>query len=259
MPVLQSPVDFFRQLLAMPPAERLKSLTNRPAAARARIMAKVHEYLALDPDERELRLRATELRWYLTPLFRVAEADRAARLAQVPENLRGLVQSRLEQWEVLPPQMQQEFLANDQTLPYFAHIETTNPPAANPEQQKIADQFNQFFELTPMEKRQTLNTLSAAERVQMEQTLQSFEKLPPEQRLLCVRNYAKFASMSDTDRVKFMKNAQSWSRMSPKERQAWRDLVAQVPIWPPMPLPIMPPSLVPHPTPKISRASVATN
>ena len=69
-PVVLSPVEFFRQLLAMLPAERNSSLTNRTPEARARILAKVREYQALDPDERELRLRATELRWYLLPLLR---------------------------------------------------------------------------------------------------------------------------------------------------------------------------------------------
>ena len=59
----ESPVYFFRQLLAMTPQEREDYLTNRPPEIHERILAKVHEYLALEPDERELRLRATELRW----------------------------------------------------------------------------------------------------------------------------------------------------------------------------------------------------
>ena len=59
-PTGASPVDFFRQLLAMSPAERNQSLTNRSPEIRARILAKVREYQALGPDERELRLRATE-------------------------------------------------------------------------------------------------------------------------------------------------------------------------------------------------------
>ncbi len=141
---------------------------HQPAAAGARQDSRqVREYQALGPDERELRLRATELRWYLTPLLHVPAAERAERLAQVPEDLRGLVQSRLAQWDILPPSIQQEFLTNDQTLHYFARIEPAGTPAANPEQQKIAEQFNQFFELTPAEKRRTLGTLSDAERAQM--------------------------------------------------------------------------------------------
>jgi hypothetical protein len=260
VPQIQSPVTFFRQLLAMSPSERIISLTNRTPETRARIMAKVHEYLVLSPDERELRLRSTELRWYLTPLFRMAPADREPRLALVPDDMRALVKSRLTQWDLLPPPLQQEFLANDRALHYFAHIETTNSATTSSEQQTIAGQFNQIFELTPEEKQQALKTLSNAERAQMEKTLQAFGQLPPRQRLLCVKNYARFTGMSPAERADFLKNAQRWSQMSPQERQTWRDLVANVPLWPPLPPTILPPNLIPpHPPLKLPRPNVATN
>ena len=105
-----SPVNYFRQLLAMTPRDRNNYLTNRPPEIRARILAKIREYLALGPDERELRLSATELRWYLLPLLRESPPDRDARLAQVPDELRDLVKSRLDQWDALTPQSRQEFL-----------------------------------------------------------------------------------------------------------------------------------------------------
>ena len=259
MPVAPSPVTFFRQLLVLPPIERSAALTNRPPEARARIMAKVREYLALTPDERELRLRATELRWYLTPLLRVAPADRTARLATVPEVLRGLVESRLKQWDILPPPLQKEFLDNDRTLHYFARLEPTNSIAASPEQQKIAQEFDRFFELTKSEQQQTLTTLSVAERAAMEKTLQTFEKLPLQQRSTCLRNYAKFAGMTAAERAEFLKNAEHWAKLTPAERQSWRDLVARVPIMPPMPGNGLPANILPPMPQKIPRPSVATN
>lgn len=261
LPQSASPVAFFRELLAMSPAERFNSLTNRTPEARQRILAKVHEYLALDPDERELRLCATELRWYLLPLLRTSPTNYEAELAYVPDNLRPLVKSRLQQWEILPPPLQQEFLENDRALHYFTRLGPPNEDtasAADPQRQKIAGEFDQFFELTPSEKAKTLNTLSDAERAQMEKTLQTFETLPPAQRIRCVHNFTKFAGMSPQERAEFLKNAQLWAKMSPKERQTWRDLVAHVPLWPPMPpsalMPPMPPSLQKHLHP-----TVATN
>jgi len=249
-------VAFFRQLLAMTPEERDAALTNRPPEARDRIRAKLNEYQVLAPNERELRLRATELRWYLMPLLQASPADRATRLATVPDPMRDLVKSRLDQWSILPPPLQEEFLQNDQALHYFALIETTNRPVATPQQQKLADQFGRFFELTPDEKQQTLSTLSETERAQMQKTLQSFEKLPSQMRLVCVRNYAKFAGMSDVERAEFLKNAESWSKMSPNERQAWRDLVENVPEWPPLPWGVGPP--MPN-DPAVLQSNVATN
>jgi len=274
-PPLQSPVAFFRKLLAMTPAEQEGYLTNRPPEIRARLLAKIHEYQALDPGERELRLRATELRWYLLPLLRTPPADRAHQLTAVPDDLRDLIQARLGQWDILPPPLQQEFLENERALRYFTHVDATNSPSlpggggerslpdsdrdrwnalSDEQRQRIAGQFNQFFDLTPAEKNRALGALSPLERQQMEKTLQMFDQLLPVQRRECVRAFTKFADMSPPDRAEFLKNAQRWSQMSPQDRQTWRDLVAHVPKWPPLPPLPLPPRLPPH-----LRTLVATN
>ena len=199
MPHSKSPVDLFRELLALTPAERENYLTNRPPEIRDRILAKVREYEALDPNERELRLRATEFRWYLLPLMHESPTNRAARLAAIPDDLRDLVKTRLTLWDILPPPLQKEFFENERALRYFTHVDLPNSPPMPPmppghgwhhgpqdpdlahwntlsedQRQKITAQFNQFFELTPMEKKKTLNTLSDAERQQMEKTLEAF-------------------------------------------------------------------------------------
>jgi hypothetical protein len=267
----KSPVDLFRQLLTMTPDERDKFLVIYPTEIRARILAKVGEYEALNPDDRALRLRATELRWYLLPLLRDAPTNRAARLAQVPDDLRELVQNRLQGWIILPPPLQQEFLENEGALGYFTHMDVSNNPAENPgralgdtdrvrwdalsenERRFVTAQFKHFFELTPDEKQKTLNTLSDSERQQMEKTLQSFDKMPPMQRVECVNAFAKFASMDAQQRAEFLKNAERWSEMSPAERQSWRDLVVSVPQWPPLPIGLMPPM------PPEASPAVATN
>ncbi len=259
VPRIQSPVDFFRQLLAMTPAQLNNSLTNRSPEARARILTKVHEYQKLAPNERELRLRATELRWWLTPMLRMEPQNRASRLSLVPGDLRGLVDSRLRRWDLLPPPLKDEMLANDRTLHYFARVDATNSTTLTAGQQKLSDQFNQLFDLTAAEKQSTLSSLSEVEREQMEKTLKTFEKLPPQQRYLCIRNYAKFAGMSPAERATFLKNAESWSKLPPQERQAWRDLVAQIPQWPPMPPPRVPANIIPPTLPKMQPPGVATN
>ncbi|MGA2180717.1 MAG: DUF3106 domain-containing protein [Verrucomicrobiota bacterium] len=266
VPHLKSPVDLFRELLAMTPAERENYLTNRPPGIRDRILAKVREYEALDPNERELRLRATELGWYLLPLMHESPTNRAAQLAAIPDDLRALVKAHLMQWDILPSPLQQEFLESEHALRYFTHVDLPISPPMPPmppghgwhnsppdpdlahwnvlsedQHQKITAQCNQFFELTPMEKKKTLNTLSAAERQQMEKTLETFGKLPPAQRLKCIRSFTEFAGMSAQEKQDFLKNAQRWSQMSPKERQTWRDLVTHVPEWPPLSPALMPP------------------
>jgi hypothetical protein len=251
----QAPVEFFRKLLEASPTERSRMLAGRPESRKAQVLAKVREYEALNPEEREARLQATELRWYLMPLMRAARANRAPLLERVPPDLLPLVKSRLLQWDILPPPLQQEFLANDDALRYFA--QTSRAGTTNAAEEKMAEQFSRIFQVTPDERKRLLDTLSDAERAQMEKTLKTFDDMPPQQKLMCVRNYAKFAGMSEADRAEFLKNADNWSKMSADERQTWRDLVAAVPIWPPMP-PLMPP-LPPSLAPNAPRSPVATN
>jgi hypothetical protein len=262
-PSISSPVAQFRHLLDLPPRERENYLTNRPPEIRAALRAKIQEYLAMDPDSRELRLRATELRYQLIPLLRLPPGDRAPRLAQVPEDLAPLVQSRLAEWDKLSPALQQEFLANNRTLPYFAVVDTANQQAtaeARAEHQRIAEQFNHFFELTPDEKQRTLKTISVAERAQMEAALEAFGKLSPPQRRQCIQAFTKFAELSPAERTEFIRNAERWAQMTPKERQTWRDLVARVPEWPPLPPNFIMPPLPPRVHPPVkAHPQVATN
>ncbi|MGH9758332.1 MAG: hypothetical protein ACRD4M_11390, partial [Candidatus Acidiferrales bacterium] len=214
----KSPVALFRQLLAMTPDERNVYLTNRAPEIRERILAKVSEYEALNPNERELRLRATELRWYLMPLLHASSTNQAAWLAQTPDDIRPLVENRLQEWRILPPQLKQEFLDNERILRYFAHVDVSNSPPedgwhrepsdaerahwetlSEAERRQITAGFNQFFQLTPDEKSETLGTLSDAERAQMEKTLQAFGKMTDAQRTECVNAFAKFASMDASE------------------------------------------------------------
>jgi hypothetical protein len=261
-----SPVAYFRTLLAMTPKQREDCLTNHPPQTRERILAKVHEYEALSPDDRELRLRATELRWYLLPLLQMSPANRDAGLAKVPNDLREIVKNRLDEWVILPPTLKEEFLENERTRDYFARIQpSANSTAARSmeaQRARISGQFREFLELTPEEKQATLSNLSADERAQMQKTLESFGKLTSQQQNECVQNYAKFAGMSDADRAEFLRNAERWSQMSSAERQTWRDLVANVPDWPAVPASIYPPGIVPPASsgvPASFRTSVATN
>jgi len=85
-PPLPKPVSYFRELLALNPDKLDQALASIAEPARKRLQAKLQEYAALTPDERDARLRATELRWYLAPLMRTPPTNRIAQLALVPED-----------------------------------------------------------------------------------------------------------------------------------------------------------------------------
>jgi len=285
LPPVKSPVDVFRELLAMDAVERKKALAGRSPESQKTILAKVREYRSLEPDERELRLQVTELRWYLLPLMTAAATNRAAQLAEVPARNRKLVEDRLREWDKLSAEVQKELLANEATVRYFTEIEGqtgeqrrrtleglsparrqkllegidqwNNLPAE--QRRKIISRFTQFFDLTAADKEKALRTLAAPERRQIEKTLRTFGSLPQEQRAQCIQAFEKFTSLSLAERQQFLKSAERWKLMTPNQRQAWRDLVNKLPRPEPPPLPPdFPPVPSSQPLPRPAPA-VATN
>jgi len=250
----KSPVAMFRELLAMPRADRARFIATRPPEAQKIIRAKLREYETLRPEQRELRLKSTELRWYMLTLMSAPATNRNAQLQAVPAEDRELVAARLAEWDALRPEVQQELLQNEATLQYFSEVnsgvaENISPARrerleasvaqwrALPEERRreIALRFNRFFDLSADEQARALQNLSSAERRQIQKTLKSFEGLPDAQRRQCVASFEKLASLSVEERQEFLKNAERWKLMDPEERQAWRELVSQLSIQPPLP------------------------
>ena len=275
-----SPVQVFRELLVMTPEERAGALTIRPPGMREPIEAKVKAYLALAPDERELRLQATELRHYLLLLMPLPATDRARLIPQIPESVRPAVAARMETWQIMPPSMQEEVLANEQLVHSLSQLGALSAAqrnkmlAAMPAGQRakleadiarwktlaettrkgVFAQLSQFFDLTPGEREKAVSKLSDAERDAMKQTVEAFSELTPEQRRTCIRSFEKFAGMSRMEREQFLKKAEAWQRMTPSEREQWREVVAQVPQLPPFPV-----GMVPHVGPVPPSAPPKTN
>lgn len=282
LPVPKPPIEFFRELLSMSPGEREKILADKTPEQKKVLQAKIQEYEAMDPDQRELTLKVTELRWYLAPLMKIAPNERASRLEMIPEDKRRLVEERLRQWDELSPGQQQEFWDNEMAINYFLRLQSSAPgqqtnilknfsPAARErfkaqmqrwhqlpveDRDRMCRRFQQFFELNPKEKEKTLNTLSEAERIQMEKTLELFQNLSPAQRQHCMESFRKFARMDPNERNQFLKKAERWQSMSPEDRKAWRELVQKIPPMPPLPPGLLPPL---PPDPRLSNRLVATN
>lgn len=271
-----SPVEAFRKLLAMSPSERDSFLTNYPPATRERILDKMQQYQMLPPDFRELRLRVTELRWYLLPLLKTPPEQRAEKLRWVPEPYRDLVRARLEEWEMWPPDLRDEVLEYQSTFSCFvgrdaagnaviqqqmaaADLSEGDRPEverklaewqamSQAQRQQLFGCFQHYFELSDQEKEKTLGALAQPERGETAKVLGSIEKGSKAQQQAYLAAFRQFAEMSAADRQQFMKNAERWQKMSAEERQAWRDLVQQLESSPPLP-PLPPGFIRPLPQP----------
>jgi hypothetical protein len=257
LPEARTAADVFRELLAMPPSERAAAMASKSEHQRAYLDQKVREYGELPPAEREARLTQLEFRSHLLLLMNTAPGNRAHRLGLVPAHMRLQIEQRLAQWDLLPIEVQKKALDHEVSVNYLLRgrpqQETTAAPplpvvpaanlqklqALSPEQRrKVGANVSQFFALPANARQNALDNFSAEERREMEKTLKDFEKLSPEQRQICIASFEKLSSMSKEERAQFLKNAERWRAMSPRERDVWRDLVSIIPpasAMPPMP------------------------
>ncbi len=252
-PAPRTPVELFRQILEMNPAARQQALAGRSEQARAFLDAKLREFDALPPSGREERLQTLQLRWLLLPLMKKPAADRTSSLAALSPTDRALVEERLQEWDLLPEDLQRKVLENQNVIRIFlrpgADFARPDPgsthllPAqraqmeqdqqrwlalAEEDRERILAQFDRFLELNAREKSRILDGMGEKERRQMQLTLQNFARLPREQRDACLRGFGKFRALSPQEREAFLSNAERWQAMSAADRQLWRDLVARL-------------------------------
>ena len=249
----RSPVEAFRELLAMPPLEQRRALASRPPETRKLIQDKIREYQAMAPQQRAIRLEVTELRWYLRPLMRIASTNRAPRLEAMPADMRKLVEERLRIWDSFPTELQQKLMQNEATAGFISEIALgTRTAATSPnqyrtniaawqqipeeERRQISLAFSNLFGLNPEEQQKVLDHLSPEEHRQIEKTLQVFRELTPVQRGQCIRSFEKFASLSPAERKEFLLNAQRWESMPPADREVFRAVVENAASQPPLPV-----------------------
>lgn len=265
---VRTPVDFFRELLTASPAAREPMLASRPASERTLLLAKVREYEALSPAERELRLTATQMRWHLKNLLPADARQRATYLAALPPSERAVLEPRLKNLEQLPPRLQTEARSSQTVIHYYsrpaapplppgvvpiAHqpAQPTMPPSAvrNPRRTTV-DQFRRFFELNDRDRARALERLPEAERQSLEQLMQELDHLPGSLRARCMDALQKFATLSPRDQAQFLQSARRWQGLTPGERETWRDFVIELPPLPPgFGEPPLPPGLEPTTAP----------
>lgn len=252
MPLAHSPIDFFREMLAMNESQRQEALNHRSSRQQEVLMAKLAEYEAMPDIEREVRLEVTELHYYLMPLLKESADQRESRLKAIPSGKRLRVLRRLKQWDSLTSSVQQQLLANQQVMNWFIRqeIEWKVPPPLPrsplrlpfPENQRKFSQeqaqrmegvFQQFVELPETEQKRSLAGLPGDQRKRILQAANELSEMPSPVRRKCINSYIEILAMSKAEQVAIMRKVAQWQSLSLEEKHALRSFVPQVPPLPP--------------------------
>lgn len=261
----RNPVAVFRGLLAMRTEARVAELSTKPERLRAVLTTRLRDYDALPAAEREARLLATELRYYLNPLLTTIPATRATQLAAVPENFRALVVERLAAWDKLPAEIQREVLVDERmrqamTRPAVVGAFPPLPPGLQPkvpdnlaqwqalnaqQREQLLNNFTHYFRLDERAKTRVVAALPEPKRAEAARTLDQFEHLSAEERAACLSALKQLGQMTPEQQAQFYTNAEKWKQMPELERARWRKVVVEFPPLPPGagPQPPLPPGL----------------
>ncbi len=259
-----SPFAVFKKIVSLPETKREAAVGKLKISSerhRKIVQAKVSEYAAMPEAERNRKLDALDFRWHLMPLMKATKADRANRLASVPERFRADIEQRLIGWDQLDDGIRADLLKNESFFRYLSsfgrgrqsRVALTNymkkmpirlreglegrlknwREKPKPDRRRMTHQFHQFFDMPVAEQERTLRLLSSRERVGMEASLAQFKAMSRSQRDLVIRSFEKLANMSQRERAAFFRNTERWNGMTDAERKKWRTLVTQMPPLPP--------------------------
>lgn len=257
--VSDSPVKYLADLLGASEDRRTTMLERHSAARQAFWLRKVAEYERLPESFRQARLRTAQLHWYLALMIRLPADLRLSKLVQIPESDRVLVKRRLEQWETLPADLQNDIVNNIKVMQYFARLISSSPAQrqallktsaepSNPmndeslswqsltsqRRQAMFDAYAKFFELPRMKQEEAVAKLPVPARKQLMERVDELFKLPLEERQKCLIALNVYARMSPEERSIFRGNAERWRAMDADERSFWTIFVKQLPPLPPM-------------------------
>ena len=251
-----TPVDTFRQVLAMSQPEREKFLAGLKPEKREIVALKLDEYQGLPAEQREQRLRALQARVWVRQLIKLPATNRAERLAALKPADRQVIEERLAKWDALPAELQKEVLTNEIAIRYMAaapdHMFNPAMPPFPPDA-RVSQQLKHWGSLSKADRTEILNNfqyfmedLSDKERTNALAThpgiksLAPIASLPKAQRDRYIAGFKRFAALTPAERQKFLINAAHWEKMTPEQRQAWRVLAKKLgpaSATPPPPLP----------------------
>ena len=250
-PLSPSPIDLFRRLLATNAIGRDQFMFGKSVALRQYLESRIREFEVMPAEERNAKLQALELRWYMPHVMRLKPAERASRLETIPEPIRNVIRQRLLQWDILPPQLQQEVLDNETVIKFFERPEQAGGSGKaldamsagqrdeldkrykkwmvlpEGERARIVRRFDDFMGMPEAAQSNALARLTDTDYAQMQQTFSQFGTLSKEQRVQAMQGFWKFAELSPAEQAAFLKTAERWRTMSEKDRELWRTVVAR--------------------------------
>lgn len=234
-----SPISKFRTLLEWTPEERTQFVKKQPANVRQILERKILEYESLSDSQREFRLIATELHFYLEPLLIDNRDIDISTVQDIPDHLRKYIDQSVAFWNRIKPAHRDLLLAKKEAVSYLISISSRlyDLEKLMPKPAPEWDNLYHFLQLPHKKQLSFMRASGIQPSPEMSNLLKAFQGLEVEEKRNCAHAFVCYLSFPDQLKTRFVDGLAQWSEKKPSERSIWREIAGKYPKIRPVPVP----------------------
>ncbi len=238
-PRTASPISHFRQLLELNTQQREAIILRQEPSTRRILERKLEEYASLSEGEKEFRLFATELHFYLEPMIGRDSSIEKIPADRIPDSIIPHLRTAMDFWNQLPVSQRDLLLSKKKAITYLITLTYSSArlSAIVPEQSDEWESLNRFLALSLDKQKAFLNSYGLAGNTRIVQVLEKMASLSADQRDRSVHALTCYLSFPPAMKDRFMDGVHTWNSMKPTERTVWRQIADRYPRVKPAPLP----------------------
>lgn len=235
----QSPVSHFRTILLKEKSERESFVIRQTPPVQSVLRRKIKEYEAMPATEREFRLTATELHYYLDPIFVDNRPVSTQSISGIPPHLKVYANRAVGFWNQLETAHRDLLLSKKEAVSYLVGISYRSKTleSLTPKPSKEWNGLYHFLLLSEENQEKFCRYHGLQISPEMNELLGYLNKLDMEKRKRCAHAFVCYLSFPSDLKNRFQSGVNDWAAKKPYERSIWREIAGKYPKINPVPFP----------------------
>lgn len=234
----KSPVAQFRDLLSYSEDQQRAFVIKQAPEIQSILSSKLDEYRNLPSAQREFKLVATELHFYLDPVLKSHENIDRTLFSQAPSHVQHYLNMAVEFWNGLSIPHRDLLLSKKAAVSYLISLSYKSGESQSYDPSKSEWDGLYSFLLMPSDQQKAfLDSVDVNPSGTINKILTAFENLDEEERKRCAHAFVCYLSFPPQLKKQLNDGLHSWAEKPPIERSLWREIAEKYPKITPIPLP----------------------
>jgi hypothetical protein len=232
-----SPIEHFRIVLNLSSEDLEKYILRQKPHVQPILRKKIEEYASLSRAEKDFRLRATELHYYLDSLLEHNSTVSLDSLPPLPESLKEEIMRAVHFWNNLSNAQRDLLFTKKATISYLVSLSRENVPPLPVNRPAISPEWANmyhFLQLPYEKQKEFLGSDKLNQAPKMGKVLEAFSKLSVDEKERCANALVCFLSFPRDLQDRVADGLTYWNSLDPSERTVWREIAGRSPAILPM-------------------------